>query len=405
MSRPADDRPLLISWFPTAMPTGPALGDPERTTWGAFCGVFWWRREGDKDGPCFVPARFTLEADGRHVRRLGANLAARTAVALDCETHKTTGEIPPRLANLVDRIRARGWAAVVYTSHNHRPEAPRYRIVLPLAEEIDHELPAPEIVADQLGVTGVLDTSKLGASSLFYLPSGDDVELYHHETVTIDGSAIDATWMLETAGALLNQRQAEQDRIAAVARAEAEARRQAKIAAGFDPDDSLIEKLRTHFDLEGVLLAHGYKKRITRSGAKFCHPNSESGCYGADIKTYGGIERVYSHNAGDPLHRGNRPAWCGVTALDAMDVTIILDFGGDRTRALRELAERFGITKAEERRALSKLIFRMIRRQASQEVIEAAAFAEGLRLGLTREEVCSVATWVANQATRAREAA
>ena len=47
--------PLTISWFPTASPTGPAIGDPERMTWGAFCGVFWWRREGEKDGPNFVP--------------------------------------------------------------------------------------------------------------------------------------------------------------------------------------------------------------------------------------------------------------------------------------------------------------------------------------------------------------
>ena len=33
---PANDLPLVVSWFPTAKPDGPAIGDPERTTWRAF---------------------------------------------------------------------------------------------------------------------------------------------------------------------------------------------------------------------------------------------------------------------------------------------------------------------------------------------------------------------------------
>lgn len=397
----AHDIPLVIAWFPTAFPKGPAYGDQQLTTWGNFARGLLRRREGDKDGPNFVPARFNLEADGRHVRRLGANLAARTAVALDVETNKVTGEIPLRFNQTVERIRNRGWAAVVYTSHSHRPEAPRYRIVVPLTEEIDHELPAPEIVADQLGVAGVLDRSKITPASLFYLPSTASEELDHHETVTIDGDAIDAAWMRQTAGALLAQRQAEQDRIAALARAEAAARREAKIAAGFDPDDSLIEKLRSRFDLAGVLLSHDYSHRK----GKYRHPNSESGSYGADIKILGGIERVFSHNATDPLHAENLPDWCGgVTALDVIDVVTILDFGGNRTKALAELAQRFGLTKAEERKKLAALLFRLIRKQATQEQIESAAFAEGGRLGLSRAEVRRVAAWVADQAIT-REAA
>ena len=64
----------------------------------------------------------------------------------------------------------------------------------------------------------------------------------------------------------------EQDRIAAVAREEAEEPRQARIAAGLDPDDSLIE-IRAYLDLAQILLSHGYAKR----GAKYRHPNSTSG--------------------------------------------------------------------------------------------------------------------------------
>jgi hypothetical protein len=115
-----NDLPLVISWFPTGMPQGPAIGDPECTTWGSFAGLLSCsRREGVKDGPGFVPARFQLEPDGKHVRRLGVNLIARTLVVLDCETDKKTGEVPPAPDAAVARVRGAGWAGVVYTSHNH----------------------------------------------------------------------------------------------------------------------------------------------------------------------------------------------------------------------------------------------------------------------------------------------
>ena len=132
--------------------------------------------------------------------------------------------------------------------------------MLPLSEETNHSLPAPEIIGTSLGLAGVLDTSKFGAASLFYLPSGEVDQLDQHHTEIIAGNAIDAAWMREQAGALLAERQAEQVGIAAAAHAAAAARRETKVSAGFDPDDSLIEKLRPHFDLEDVLLSHGYDK-------------------------------------------------------------------------------------------------------------------------------------------------
>jgi hypothetical protein len=303
----ADDIPLTICWFPTATPDGgPALGDPECMTWRQFVGVFWFRREGPKDGPAFVPARFSLEANSRQVRRLKTNLLARTAIALDIEGNPKTGELPPDLDEAARRAEAKGLASLLYSSHSHVPPATvRYR-------------------------------------------------------------------------------------------------REAKLAAGFDPTDSLIDKLRSRFDLHSVLTSHGYG----RQGAKYRHPNSSSGCFGADVRTFGGIERIYSHNAGDPLHADNLPDWCnGVTALDVIDVVVILDFNGDRPRALRELAQRFGIGKTEERKELAGLIFRLIRQRAPQAAIESSAFTEGLRLGMSRGEVIATAQWVAAQATIQAEVA
>jgi hypothetical protein len=391
------DLPLVISWFSTGQPKGPAIGDIESTTWGDFAAVLsGYRREGKKDGPNFVAARFALEPDGRHVRRLGKNLITRTAVAIDCEGNKATGELPPSFDEAVARARAIGWAAVVYTSHNHSVVAPRYRIVLPLAEEIDPALPIVEIIADKLALASVFDRSKAGANSLFFLPSANPGELDRHAACVVAGNPIDASWAREAAGKLLAERQAEQDAIATEARAEAEKRRQAKIAAGCDPDASLIEQIRAHLDLERILLGHGYDKRRN----KYRHPNSQSGAFGADLKVFAGIERVYSHNGNDPLHRDNLPDWCGgVTAPDAFDVAVILDFGGDRKKALQELAERHGLTRTLERKAVARLIFRLLRQQAPQEEIETAAFKEGDRLGLTPAQVCEVARWVISRVT------
>jgi hypothetical protein len=160
----AGDILLTVSFFPTATPKGPAFGDQRRLTWRNLASVFDPRRVGEKDGPNFIPARFSLESDSRQVRRLKAHLLSRTAIALDIECNKETGEIPPAWSEVVRRVKALGLAGLVYTSHNHKPvDDPRYRIVIPISEEIAHELPAPEVVADRLQLLGVLDRSKIGA--------------------------------------------------------------------------------------------------------------------------------------------------------------------------------------------------------------------------------------------------
>ena len=122
------DLPLVISWFPTAKPEGPAIGDSECITWRNVAQVLsLWRREGEKDGPGFVPARFKSEPDGKHVRRLGTNLIARTAVAMDCETNKRSGEVPPSPDDATALVLNAGWASVIYTSHRHTAAARRVR--------------------------------------------------------------------------------------------------------------------------------------------------------------------------------------------------------------------------------------------------------------------------------------
>jgi hypothetical protein len=260
------------------------------------------RRQGRKDGPNFVPATFKPEPDGR-VRRLKENLLARTAVALDCETNKKTGEVPPPVAVVVARIEGQGWAAMVYTSHNHALGAPRYRIVLQLSEEIATNLPAVEVIADRLGLLGVLDRRKIGASSLFYFPSTPPGHLAHHEAVAVDGAPIEAAWMRECAGAILAAREAEQARQRAETLEAATRRRGERSRQGFDPNSSIIESIRDRLDLAGELIGHGYKP----VGDKYLYPASETRVAGVHILSgRDGVARVYSHHAADRW----RPATC-----------------------------------------------------------------------------------------------
>jgi hypothetical protein len=395
---------MALAWFETAIPPkGEALGVLTRTSWGDFVERLSRRREGAKDGPCFAPATFELKPDGVHVGRRKNGALSRTAIALDIETCRNTGEIPPAPEEALRRAGSIGLAALIYSSHSHDLAAdPRYRVVFPISDEIACEIPAPEIMAEHLGLAGVLDKSKINAASLFYAPSCPVGLKSVHFFAAVDGMPVSADRITDTGIVLLRKRQAEANRIAAEAQMAAAERRSAKLAAGFDPDDSLIEKIRVHLDLEQILLNHGY----AQSGRKFRHPNSSSGQYGADIKTLGGVDRVFSHNATDPLHEGNLPEWCGkVTALDAFDVAAILDYGGDRKKALTSLSEKFGLSKTAERKVLAGLIFRLIRRRASQEEIETQARAEGERLGLTWDEVCRVAVWAKQKTIQSRRAA
>jgi hypothetical protein len=105
--------------------------------------------------------------------------------------------------------------------------------------------------------------------------------------------------------------------------------------------NTLIAQIRQRLPpLETILLSHGYDKN---EQGFYRHPASQSGSYGASIANFGGVDRVHSLNAGDPLCAANLPLLACVAAPDAVDVTIILDHGGNRSQGLHALALRFGL--------------------------------------------------------------
>ncbi len=90
-----------------------------------------------------------------------------------------------------------------------------------------------------------------------------------------------------------------------------------------------------------------------------------------------------------------------MTAVDAIDAIIILDFGGNRDRGLRELADKHGFSKRKERHDLADMIFRLRRAKIPQKAIEQAALTMGAAQGLSRDEIIGVVNWCAAELRKA----
>ena len=76
-----------------------------------------------------IPVRFERESGRPHVvRRKAVNARARTAIILDVEENKATGELPPAVGAIVHRLGALQLASIVWTTHSHTAHRPRYRV-------------------------------------------------------------------------------------------------------------------------------------------------------------------------------------------------------------------------------------------------------------------------------------
>ena len=145
------------------------IGMTKEMPWGDLALRLADHKEGTKDGTAITCATF-------NGKRGNDTLIARYLIGLDVEADKRTGEIPPDPRDIESIIRTKRLAAAVYTTFSHAESDPRYRVIFPLSApfnlagqlELDPYF-APTVGA-QIGISGVCDKSKYGASSLFYLP-------------------------------------------------------------------------------------------------------------------------------------------------------------------------------------------------------------------------------------------
>jgi hypothetical protein len=108
-------------------------------------------------------------------------------------------------------------------------------------------------------------------------------------------------------------------------------------------DGSIIEKVNLAYRMDELIQGFGYKK----IGKKYLSPQSESGSPGVIILIRDGKEVVYSHHGfSDPLSHQNNDGH----SLDVFDVLCKLQYGGDISRAIKDLADQVDPEGQKQRR-------------------------------------------------------
>ena len=121
-------------------------------------------------------------------RRKADSVIGRSLVTLDIDFG--TPETPELVK---DKLAGTAWC--LYTTHSHTPEAPRFRLVLPLSREVtaNEYIPIARRVADNIGLE-LFDRSTFEPCRLMYWPSAaKDGEFIH---LTGEGAPLDADKVL-----------------------------------------------------------------------------------------------------------------------------------------------------------------------------------------------------------------
>lgn len=122
-----------------------------------------------------------LKADGR---RTADNIKCRTLLTIDVDHAK---ELPTRIAPR--------FALIVYTTHSHTPEAPRYRVVAPLSRpcnDIEYQAVAHKM-AEGLGLDIVDMTSCEPSRLMYWAAAPKDADVFYFQQ---DGEPVDVDKVL-----------------------------------------------------------------------------------------------------------------------------------------------------------------------------------------------------------------
>jgi hypothetical protein len=219
---------------------------------------------------------------------------------------------------------------MAYTTSSATEERQKARLIVPLSCAVsgDEWKTRQKILNDKLQAASITpDRASERPGQLCYLPNRGKFYAYHHEQLT--GLVLSDSWADELAEEA--QRQATEE----AARMEQARKATPKPRAGITGDQSgIIDRVCAQYDLDGELQAVGYK----RAGSRYRSPESSSGIPGIVILTGDdGRERLYSHHGEtDPLSNLNHDGH----ALDVFDLMCVLQFGGDVSRAVAELADK-----------------------------------------------------------------
>ena len=116
-------------------------------------------------------------------RRRIVNVKIRSLITFDVDT--------PELDFYKKFIGTFGFAAIIYTTHSHRPGSPRYRIVIALAEDIppDRYGPVARYLAAEYGIEQ-FDPVSFVTNQLMHWPSTSKDGEYENEPLTVSAETM-----------------------------------------------------------------------------------------------------------------------------------------------------------------------------------------------------------------------
>lgn len=246
-------------------------------------------------------------------------------------------------AEIRDLYDSYGVAYLAYTTSSHQQDkggvtANRWKVILPLANPIGHEQYAP--LAMGLSLHHGADPAQARAQQVFYAPNKLSPGAPYEFIDATDRPLLDAsdTGNPLVVGALSAYRQEQERKERQAKQAPMKPRTVSATSAG------IIGKVCQQFDIESELLRNGYR----RAGKKYLSPQSSTGVPGVHIfTTDDGTERLYSHHGeSDPLSNLNH----GGHSLDVFDVLVTLDYAGDVSRAIPDLASKVDPEGQQQRR-------------------------------------------------------
>lgn len=133
-------------------------------------------------------------------------MVAITAVALDIDG---SGTLPPPPQVGVARLQALGLAAALWTTHSHKPEAPRYRVVVPLAKAMQPAALRWAQVALAQALELEADPACTDPARAYYTAACSPANDRHAFAWWTDGPALDPTPFEAEAGAYARRQEAE----------------------------------------------------------------------------------------------------------------------------------------------------------------------------------------------------
>ena len=269
MQTGANQASSLVVCFATGVGSWDAFPRSHERPWAELAERSTVHRPGDKDGPWVCGGMFSGPD------RKAKNLIGRGVVALDIETNKETGEVPPPFDVVVERLRSLNQAAVVWTTYNHLVELPRYRVLMPLSaplpikgeerEQLAIDRCRPLVVAHCLKLAGVTDMGKCGASSIFF--TARHAEGRPHLSKIVEGDPVDA----ETLDALALMTHF-RDRMSDEQKARLDA-----TTRGLDPAvQATIDQFNETHATADLFARYGYVRAGTRWRSPHQHPGSQA---------------------------------------------------------------------------------------------------------------------------------